>query len=352
MKITIVGAGNSGLAMAAHLSKEGHQITLWNRSQSTISKLAVTKTIRCRGIISDDVTINKVTSDMREALEDNELIMITTPANSHKSLAELIAKNNRNSTTVILNPGRTFGAIEFKEIYDHFNRTNTVIVGETQTIIYTCRKTSDDEVNIIALKSSIPIAALGCSEGESIVDKLPRCLRSFFVQADSLIETSLGNVGMILHCAPLMLNAGWTESEDNTYKYYYDGITRTVGRFIENLDRERVLIAKTLGIDLETTRDWMMRTYHVKGNDLFECIQANDAYKTIDAPVSLKHRYIFEDVPCGLVPLEALATKLGMDTPFTTLVIDLAIKLMGVEFRHLGRNLEEFDVLLHFPSKM
>jgi len=32
MKITVIGAGNSGLAMAAHLAMEGYSVRLWNRS--------------------------------------------------------------------------------------------------------------------------------------------------------------------------------------------------------------------------------------------------------------------------------------------------------------------------------
>ena len=52
MKITVIGAGNSGLAMAAHLSKESNEVTLWNRSRSTIKKLAKTHIIRCEGVVS------------------------------------------------------------------------------------------------------------------------------------------------------------------------------------------------------------------------------------------------------------------------------------------------------------
>jgi opine dehydrogenase len=159
-----------------------------------------------------------------------------------------------------------------------------------------------------------------------------------------MIQTSIGNVGMVLHCAPLLLNTGWTESEKNIYKYYYDGITPTIGKLIEKIDDERVAVSDALGDKVESTKDWFIRTYHVSGNNLFECIQNNEAYKTIDAPGSLKHRYIFEDVPCGLVPLEAIGLKLGLDMSCTTLIIDLASKLLNVDFRATGRNLGDLDI--------
>ena len=100
---------------------------------------------------------------------------------------------------------------------------------------------------------------------------------------------------------------------------------------------ERVSVSEALGLKIESTEEWLKRTYHIEGDNLFECIQNNEAYKTIDAPNSLKHRYIYEDVPCGLVPIESVGLKLGLDMSYTTLTIDLACKLIGIDFRETGR---------------
>ena len=50
MNITVIGAGNSGLAMAGHLGQEGHNVVLWNRSESTVAKLKETKKIQTKTI--------------------------------------------------------------------------------------------------------------------------------------------------------------------------------------------------------------------------------------------------------------------------------------------------------------
>jgi opine dehydrogenase len=343
MNVTVVGAGNTGLAMAAHLSQEGNNVILWNRSRETISKLKETQTIHCEGVIQGKVRIPLVTDDLKSALQNPDLILITTPANSHSELAELIAKNIKRESLIILNPGRTFGALEFKKIYENYNTTYRQIIAEAQTTIYTCRKIKEDAVNIIAFKDSVLIGALNAHKNIDVIQMLPECLKRFFVPADSIIQTSIGNVGMVLHCAPLLLNAGWTENKKYIYKYYYDGITPSIGSFIEKLDEERVAVSEKLGLRVESTQEWLMRTYHVKGANLYECIQNNEAYNTIDAPTSLKHRYIFEDVPCGLVPLEAIGKKVGLQMAHTTLIIDLASKLLNVDFRSTGRNLDFLD---------
>lgn len=339
MKVTVIGAGNSGLAMAAHISLGGHQVTLWNRTRSSIATLIDHPLIHCDGVISGHIPIHRATADIQVALEDPDLILITTPAHAHKELAALIAKNIKKETLILLNPGRTFGALEFRMIYGMHNREHPPLIAEAQTIIYTCRRTGADTVHVVALKSDVLVSTFNARDNTNVLARLPDCVRDFFIPACSMIETSIGNVGMILHCAPLLLNAGWTENETNIYKYYYDGITPTISSFLEKLDQERVAVSQALGHPVETTMDWLRRTYHIEGDTLYQCLQNNEAYKRIDAPQTMLHRYILEDVPCGLVPLEAVGIKHGVTMSHTTLIIDLASKLMGIDFRKTGRNL-------------
>ena len=80
MNITVVGAGNSGLTMAAHLSNEGENVTLWNRTTKTISKLMETNIVYCEGAIEGPIKINQVTDNIKEAVRDPDIIFITTPA--------------------------------------------------------------------------------------------------------------------------------------------------------------------------------------------------------------------------------------------------------------------------------
>ncbi len=344
MRVTVMGAGNSGLAMSAHLSAEGNRVTLWNRTEATIADLQKSREIACSGLLNGVIPIFQVTSDIRIALEGSDVILITTPASAHRDLAEIIGRNLAEPLPVLLNPGRTFGALEFQLVYSKFNEKIEPTVAEAQSIIYTCRKTDASSVRIIMMKSGVLLSTMVAEQNNSFITKLPRCIRHNFVPARSIVETSIGNVGMILHCAPLLLNAGWTENLSNTYKYYYDGITPTVSRLLEKIDQERIAVSERLGFQVESTKEWLQRTYNVKGDSLYDCLQNNEAYRMIDAPQTLEHRYIYEDVPCGLVPLEAMGISLGLGMNFTSLIIDLASKLMGVDFRNTGRNLQSLEI--------
>lgn len=341
MNITIIGAGNSGLAMAAHLTLSGNKVTLWNRTRKNIKGLLENPIIHCRGVVQGDASIHLVTSNLAKALKNAEIVFVTTPAFSHKQLATQIALVLKHSPTIILSPGRTFGALEFKHEFERMNATVHPLIAETQTILYTCRKITGNEVEIYALKNDILLSTISGEENQSIIQQLPACLQDKFISADSMIETSIGNVGMIMHCAPLLLNTGWVESEAHSFYYYKDGISPTIAHFIEKMDAERQLVAMVLGNPVESAKDWMKRTYKLKGENLYEVIQNNDAYETISSPKSLLHRYITEDIPTGLVPLESVGKELGLEMTHISLIIDLACALLEVDFRKEGRNLHD-----------
>lgn len=342
MKVTIIGAGNSGLAMAAHLSLEGNEVTLWNRTRKNIEELLADPTIYCSGVIEGEALITHVTDDLAEAVRhEPKMIFVTTPAFSHKILAAQLAQVLTFPTLIILNPGRTFGALEFDHEFKMFNPVIRPLIAETQTILYTCRKTANNKVEVYALKNDVLLSTISGEDNQEVVGRMPSCLRDKFIPAGSMIETSIGNVGMIMHCAPLLLNTGWTESTLHPYNYYRDGISPTIARFIEKMDAERQAVACRLGHPIESAREWMQRTYGLEGDSLYEVIQKNHAYDTITSPVSLLHRYITEDIPTGLVPLEAVGKEMGLEMKHIGLIIDLASALLEVDFRKEGRNLHE-----------
>ena len=70
-----------------------------------------------------------------------------------------------------------------------------------------------------------------------------------------------------------------------------------------------------MGVEVISAKRWLYQTYGSEGADLYEAIQNTKAYKGIKSPGSINHRYIWEDVPTGLVPLSSLGKKLNIPTP-------------------------------------
>ena len=269
-EICICGAGHQGLSMAAHLSLNGNKVKIWNRSYENIKKLDIDKRIYCDGVVNGIASIEKVSTNIKDVISN--FIMITTPSSAHRSIARVLAPYVNSQMIIILNPGRTFGTIDFLEELKKCNVKELPQVAETQTIVYTCRKKTENSTTIFALKHNVKIAASKRSNIHYIMDNIPECLKKYFVPVKSLLETSFSNVGMVLHCSPVLMNIGWIESEKADFKYYYDGISKSVARFLEKIDVERCAVSKALGIESETVEEWMKRTYNVRGDNYMSAL--------------------------------------------------------------------------------
>ena len=352
--VAILGAGNSGLAMAAHLSLQGLSVRLWNRTAAHIANLIKTKTVYSEGVVAGTAKLAMVSTEMADILAGIETVLITTPASAHAELARQIAPYVKQDMLIVLNPGRTYGALEFARNLQQAGCRQLPEIAEPQTIIYTCRRSGEQSSNILAIKADVLISALRTTDAKEVIARLPECIQPCFIPAQSMIQTSLGNVGMILHCAPVLMNIGWIENKKVQFKYYYDGITPTVATLLEKMDRERINVARALGMGVESVADWLQRTYQITGNTLYECIQNNKAYATIDAPESIHHRYLEEDVPCGLVPTEKTGQLLGVATPTISLIIELASAVKEQNFRQLGRQItpEEINILKRINNEL
>ena len=321
--------------MAAHLSLSGENVNLWNRTAENIRKIIDSKEIICHGVIEGTAKINKVSSDIRDVYED--VILVAVPASAHRDVAFMLAPFVKEDTVIVLNPGRTFGAIEFRRCLREAGCCFEPKIAETQTILYTCRKMGENISRIYALKRDVLFSALHPADSDYVKNILPECMSRYFVKTDNVFVTSLGNVGMVLHCAPVLMNIGWIENQKVDFKYYYEGISPTVAHYIEEIDNERLSLMNKLGITLESTADWMRRTYEIDGSSLYECIRNNMYYREIDAPKTLRHRYLEEDIPCGLAAVESLGEILKIPTPYITLTIDLANAVMKTDYRKKGR---------------
>ena len=344
--VFVCGAGHQGLSMAAHLALNGIEVNLWNRTPQNIQQVMDTGVIHCSGIVKGDAKISKVSSNIADVFAD--FIMVTTPSSAHKDVANRLAPFVTSKTTIVLNPGRTFGAIDFAEELKKNGVKTLPQIAETQTIVYTCRKSGPNSAAIFALKNDVKIAAIHGSDVNLILSRMPDCLKAYFSPVDSVAFTSLSNIGMVLHCAPVMMNVGWIECEKVEFKYYYDGISRSVAHLLEKIDAERQAVAKAGGYEVESLKQWLERTYLVSGKDLYECIRNNEAYREIDAPPTINTRYIFEDVPNGLVPVEAMGREYGIPTPNITTIIDLACSVMDSDYRMNGRRFSSKQLKKYF----
>jgi opine dehydrogenase len=347
LRYTVIGAGHGGKAMAAHLAIMGFEVTLFNRTAESIHGISARKGIDLSSNFEGGPhgfgKIVAATSDMGEALKDAEVVMVVIPSSGHGDIASCAAPHLKDGQIVVLNPGRTCGAIEFTHTIKERGCTADVTVAEAETFIYASRSDGPAQARIFGVKEAVPVAALPANRTQHVLEALSSAYPQF-IDGESVLHTGLNNMGAIFHPALTLLNAGRIESTLGEFQFYIDGVTSSVGRLLEVLDRERVTVAAALGIRARTALEWLRMAYGATGEDLNEAIHNQPGYYGIQAPPTLHHRYITEDVPMSLVPIAALGQRYGVSVRGMDSIIRLACIVHKTDYWRRGRTLEKLGI--------
>lgn len=338
----VLGAGHGGLAMAGHLGIMGFEVRLFNRTVERLRAVQMSGGVDVTGAVNGFGKVSVSTDQPGEAIEGADVIMVVVPATAHPFMAEACAPHLKPGQTVVLNPGRTFGAIEFYQNLRRFGCEVDCTIAETQTFLYASRVIGPGQSKIFGIKNAIPLATRRAH-------RIPGCLAMVrtafpqFIPGDSVFKTSFNNIGTIFHPALMILNTGWVEDPAD-FEFYYQGTTDAVGTVLEKLDAERVAVASALGFQAMTAREWLYYAYDAVGKTLHDAIHANPGYRGILAPHRMEMRYITEDVPCSLVPMACLGKRFGIPTPLMDSLIALASAMHGRDYLAEGRTLDKLGI--------
>ena len=345
-KYAVIGAGHGGKAMAAHLALMGFSVNLFNRTADHV------EVIKKRGGIELESTeggphgfgeLALVTSDIAEAIQNVEVIMVVLPSSAHADIAKAMASHLKGGQIVVLHPGRTCGALEFVKVIRDRGCKADVTVAEAETFIYASRSDGPVQARIFRIKEAVPLAALPATRTQCVLDAICEAYPQFIHGVD-VLNTGMNNMGAIFHPALTLLNMGWIEATHGDYQFYIDGVTPSVARVLEVLDRERVTVASSLGIRARTSLEWLKLAYNTSGADLHEAIHNQPGYYGIKAPATLNHRYIFEDVPMSLVPIASLGKRYGVSVRGMESVIQIASIIHRTDYWRRGRTVEKLGL--------
>ena len=102
-------------------------------------------------------------------------------------------------------------------------------------------------------------------------------------------------------------------------------------------------MGRSFGFELTPVIDVSLEWYGhegAKGKTLYEVLSTNPVYVKDTAPPTLQHRFLLEDIPYGMVPMESLGEVMGIPTPVTSALITLSSELTQVDLRSQARDLK------------
>jgi opine dehydrogenase len=343
---TVIGAGHGGKAMAAHLALMGLKVTLYNRTFDHIEAIAKRGGLDLEGAearLQGFARLQLATSNLAAALAHAQVVMVVLPSSAHADIAKKCAPHLQDGQIVLLHPGRTCGAIEFRKALDDAGCCRQLVIAEAETFIYASRSDGPAQARIFRIKEAVPLAALPARETAQVLEAIHPAYPQY-IDGVNVLHTGLNNMGAIFHPALTLLNAGWIESTHGNFQFYIDGVTQSTARVLDVLDRERVTVASALGIRARTAMEWLQMAYNTSGDDLNEAIHNQPGYYGINAPSTLNHRYIFEDVPMSLVPMASLGQHYGVSVRGMDALIRLACIVHRTDYWRRGRTLDRLGI--------
>jgi len=348
MKVAILGAGHGGQAIAGDLTLAGHEVRLASvpAHSTNIDLLKAFGGIVVEGITSSGAKpgfakIALITTDVAEAIRDAQVIMVVVPAFGQGDFMKILTEKAEAGQIIVFHPGY-YASLVFAKMLKEAGREGELIFGDTLSLIFAAKTKGLGHVNIKAMKVELPFATLPSINTAKALWVLSD-LYPVLSPAYSVLQTSIDNIGSIVHPVTTLLNMSRIE-QMGPYKTSHYDVSPSVGRVMESLDKEKMMIANELGMEAFSFMDIMFSIYKVKASNIFDQMSQISAHNVQMAPGDLKHRYITEDVPYGLVPLAAFGKLLNIKTPNIDAIINLACMANGENYWEMGRNLSTMGI--------
>lgn len=345
-KIAVLGGGSGAHAMAADLTlkelevniceapefKESFSITLERQEIDIIDMWGEEKTAK----------LHMATTNFEQAITGVDYIMVAIPAIGHKRFFNSIIPYLEDGQTIVIWPGN-YAALLFANMLREKGVKKNIIIAEAQTLPWGCRLGAPARIRIFIEVTRLLLGVYPAKNTDRVINDL----RDIYpvVPAENVLATSLNSLNPIVHCVSTLLNTGWIDTLGKDFYLYKHGMTLSVARAIKAVYEEVAKVANAIDVKMiEYAEGSFWEKSSILAAYARVAFDKDDTSTKISGPPSMKHRYISEDVPYGLVPTAYLAHKFDVAIPIIGGIIELASVINQTDYRKAGRSLDELGI--------
>ena len=338
-RVTVLGGGNTAFSMAANLVLAGFEVVLWEHPDfaATIEPIRGSLTIHLDGGgRTGAARLAGVTTDAAEALAWSETLVCSVPSYAHAPFLEQLLPHLKPGHILALLPGN-LGALAAADALREAG-IEGVIVAESDTAPYVCRKSAPDRAVIWGTVTGLGIGVEPASQTDEVMPEL-QALFPGAVSYGSALEAGLSALNPVVHPPGVLMNAGRIERSRGEFWFYEEGVTPSVVNVIEAVDRERLALGAALGLSLTPVAEAFNRAGFGPAGDFWSTINGSRMLTALRAPGQVETRWLTEDIPFGLATWAQLGDKLGVETSVIDALVTLASATLGTDFRSSTRGL-------------
>ncbi|MBY6159755.1 NAD/NADP octopine/nopaline dehydrogenase family protein [Mameliella alba] len=305
--VGLAGAGSIAFGTAALLHEAGHDPMLWSPSGKGTTELAGGAALTATGAL--ETTLAPRIADSAETLaRENDVLMITLPGYGHKAVLDALAPHIGSHHQVIISSHASFGAVYLAQLLA--DRGISVPITAWGTTICTGRRQSGTEMKVNTVRSRVDLCTVPEDRSREALALCQELFGDRFQPRDGLLAITLSNLNPQNHMGIALGNI--TRMERGETWSQGQNVTPKVGRLLEQLDLERLEIAKALGLEVKTIFEHFHLSFHVPIASISEMNQQmHTAGNGGVGPATADSRYVTEDVPYGLVATAVLGRLTG-----------------------------------------
>jgi opine dehydrogenase len=329
MRVAIIGAGGIGRGYAAYLAGQGHQPVIWSPSGAALADFAGAAPLTVTGKIEGSLPL-AVAPDCAGAVEGAEAVIVAVQANGFKPALDELARHLGAGQGVIISAHCSFAAL-----YLHLllvERGLDLPIAAWATTALTARKSGPRGVHVSGIRAKLDVATLPARLAGQGLGLCRALFGDRFEPREDVLAIMLSNLNPPAHMANMLGNL--TRAEKGEDWPNYGSITQGVGRIVDAMDVERLTLAKAFGLSVRSVQDHYVHSFGVAPGPVGEMAAAVYATRPeLLGPKTLDTRFITEDVPFGLVPLELLGAVTGVAMPLHQAGIALFDAICRRDFR-------------------
>lgn len=340
MRVAVIGSGGIGRGYSAYLQSRGHQPVLWSPSGAAVADFAGDAALEVTGKLDGSFPL-VVARDCAQAVAGAEAVIVAVQANGFRSVFDALAPYLTAAQGVIVSAHCSFAALYLHRLLKA--RGLDLPIACWATTALTARKSGPRNVHISGIRAKLDVATLPLRHAQAGLEICRALFGDCFEPREDVLAITLSNLNPPAHVANMLGNL--TRAEQGEDWPNYGSITQGVGRIVDAMDVERRDLAAAFGLKVRSVQDHYVLSFGVTPGPVGEMAAAVYAKRPeLLGPKTLDTRFITEDVPFGLAPLELLGAVTGVELPLHKAGIALFDAICARDFRSENDLLPALDL--------
>jgi len=290
--------------------------------------------------------LNLVTTDAKEAIKGVDLIMVAVPAFGHKSFFDAFSPHLKEGQSILVNTSY-WACLRFADNLRKIGIFDKITLAEAMIMPYLSNVIGPAATHIHRKKQQdIALAAFPATKTEQILD-IVQTVYPQHKKVPNVLWTSLGNANTPVHAPLTIPMAGlifdrYSDGRQGGAKFYGEATTPGA-RLIEAYDRERLAIARKLGVDVPSVAEVFFKLYGYKGKNVAEAIRKSE-HAEMFVDIQFQMNLLEEDLRYFYVSLSELGDSLGIPTPTTKAILTVMGAMLDINYWEGATTLEDIGL--------